>query len=613
MVVRDLITKAQLYSDETTPKSQDRVGGLSFSADGRLLAYRSGEDVCVRTVTGWQQLGRLHVHFCVDLQFAPHGRDLAILAPRESLIWQLNGTAIQDTNAVCRFSHGHDEPLGPRAVVWSPDGSTLFVSDRAERIFVYGVQARRLQSCLDDFIGADKLAVSPDGHFLAAGNWEGRIAVWSLTNLMQVALQRVAPSSVNGLCFSPDNQTLVTGGDDQLVKLWALSMNASHSSALSLTLTREFRGHEAGITSIGYLAGKLISAGWDGTIRTWSTNSPQGWLSEFRPPEGERLLGHFMLGESEDNDRAWYLSSDHGLVGWDLHRAGDPATIAPLPTDVQNLTNRTELTVFSCRSLWHEGKLLYPSADGWICRFVPESGIRSRLFRLPSTDFFIQAVLTNRTIPYLLVAKRDPDSELFRLTGLDLRSGAPATGPWANYINQIAFSGTPPQTIAQSPDGARIVVADRDGMISFWDALLDKAAVQVKPDEPGCRVAFSPDSRSLAVGYYSPKVSVYEASSGRSLTESFRVGLSAVEELRFSTDARTLLTSSDDGSTRMHSLVTRQEMIVLPDTFLISGSCGDKGLLLWLGSMEQGGWAGYLSLPSLAVIDAELAASPAPR
>ncbi len=79
------------------------------------------------------------------------------------------------------------------------------------------------------------------------------------------------------LAFSPDNQTLATAGDDQLIHTW---------SAVSGAPFEVFKGHAAAVSSLAFLpGGDLVSAARDGAAVVW--NPAPEWKLERTIGTGE--------------------------------------------------------------------------------------------------------------------------------------------------------------------------------------------------------------------------------------------------------------------------------------------------------------------------------------
>lgn len=66
----------------------------------------------------------------------------------------------------------------------------------------------------------ETVAISTNSQYLAAGNQQGTILIWSRDNASPRATIRAHQGSVTTLVFSPDDQTLASGGQDGVVRLW---------------------------------------------------------------------------------------------------------------------------------------------------------------------------------------------------------------------------------------------------------------------------------------------------------------------------------------------------------------------------------------------------------
>eukprot|EP00667_Euglena_gracilis_P024912 EG_transcript_28933 len=68
-------------------------------------------------------------------------------------------------------------------------------------------------------------------------------------------------SEVNAVAFSPDGNSVATGSDDAVVRIWSLDGH----------MVRDLRGHEKAVTSLAYSPDNrlLASGSRDQMVRTW--------------------------------------------------------------------------------------------------------------------------------------------------------------------------------------------------------------------------------------------------------------------------------------------------------------------------------------------------------
>jgi WD40 repeat protein/energy-coupling factor transporter ATP-binding protein EcfA2 len=243
--------------------------------------------------------------------------------------------------------------------------------------------------------------------------------------------------------ISPDSRWIVTGGIDNLIRLWDL--RALYASPVVL------RGHDSRLVEFHFTPDghRLLTAGWDGTARLWDLNP----LRPVADPESSRLL-HAWPPDSaswmpapalSSSTRRWLsvIDGDGAVRLWDLHARDPEGGSIPLP--------------------------------------VPRSG-DSPLFGVingPDGRWLLTTSYTNAAEK----EKSHRDSTLW-----DLGSDAPAQRPIP--VRDMERGGT---LLQSSPDGRWLAAnANRSSRFDWGVRLFD-----VKADEPGAAVVVVPPDHVL--------------------------------------------------------------------------------------------------------------------
>jgi hypothetical protein len=110
---------------------------------------------------------------------------------------------------------------------------------------------------------------SPDGKTLVSGSDDNTIKLWNVETGQEIRTLKGHDNSVYSVNFSPDGKTLVSGSWDNTIKLWNVETGQE---------IRTLKGHDSPVRSVNFSPdGKtLVSGSWDNTIKLWNLGTDWG-------------------------------------------------------------------------------------------------------------------------------------------------------------------------------------------------------------------------------------------------------------------------------------------------------------------------------------------------
>ena len=122
------------------------------------------------------------------------------------------------------------------------------------------------------------------------------------------------------MAFSPDGETLASGGGDRTIRLWDVETGQERAA---------LEGHTGRIESVAFSPGGgiLASGGWDGTIRLWdaATGEPRARMEE---PGRYGLTGWVWSLAFDPDGEILASGHDHGVRVWDVEAGRLRSTLA---------------------------------------------------------------------------------------------------------------------------------------------------------------------------------------------------------------------------------------------------------------------------------------------
>jgi WD40 repeat protein len=335
------------------------------------------------------------------------------------------------------------------------------------------------------------LAFSPDGQTLASGGEKGSVSLWDTASGQLKATSKQHKGSVNHLVFSPDGKTLATGGEDSVVNLWEVS---------SGKLRAQLKGQKDYIRSISFSPdGKMLATVGFGNKRAFLWNVSDGRLmSTF--PEGPEPV---------------YLPKPGGIIG----------AVGAVMQIEDHVFSEYEFLTHT--SLSPDGKRLEITTNAAVYLWDIETKLLLKKLGQHNSTIYTSAFSPDGSL--IATASRDRTVELS-----DVATGRTKTvlSGHEERVVQLAFS----------PDGRTLATGSVDKTAKIWDVSTGRLIATLPGhDADVFYLAFSPNGRNIFTASQKT-IRQWDAATGQLITAFNRVS----GAIALSPDGRTLATNGPD-------------------------------------------------------------------
>ncbi len=272
----DLYVVAMSYEPLRTLQCTDARGAplgrseVSVSPDGSMVASATPREICLfdtfsgkrfKTLSmesdmyteGVEQMGNW------ALAFSPDGNMLAVFTDRFRdrgergvLLWDLELEAVTQ-----RLVMGSGLQDWVEEIAFSADAGRIVTTGPDRRVRVWSSKTGRVLRIWSDSLPLRAVAISPDGHFVAAGGESAVVHVWDVESGDLVTTFEGHEGAITALTYSPSGQFLASAATDGTIKMWEMK---------ELKYVRTMDG---GAVSLQFSPdGKMLAAAF-GSLRLW--------------------------------------------------------------------------------------------------------------------------------------------------------------------------------------------------------------------------------------------------------------------------------------------------------------------------------------------------------
>lgn len=522
------------------PTGVEPIFATAVTRDGQFAACGRGKVVCIYHVPTQQLVAQLAGHDDIvrSLAFDPSGERLASGGFRQVKIWRRPHVDLLASFKV-------DGAI--TALAGTPDGRLTAIGLESGQIRLRNAADEEQSKNLDAHTAAvTGLAFSADGKTLYSSSKDKTIRIVDRTG--DVMRTIATPAEINAMALINDGAWLVTGHEDNVVRIWDLAAETGEGE--STEPRREIKGHSQSVTSLAASPDdkkQVISGSADGTVRlwnaelgeqlrTWNHGSPVTAIA--MRPDGVRLAS-----AGEASVKLWKADDSSPLA----ELRGDPRATAQVA--------RIDSQIAFTKSAIQLGQNDIKAYEG------PERRVKTtaEAVKKAEDEELAKAQTTlNEKQESLAKAKENEksDEKAIEKAEKELADAQTARDVALTIIERAKVVAE--RAVTELADAKAVVAADEDKLKQLEEKKTSAEEAAKATEKPIRTLIFTADNRRLISGGEDALLQHYDATFGSPL-ETMPGGDKPISTLAIAADGK-ILQGAGDGAVRTFNVVGQWEL-----------------------------------------------------
>lgn len=512
-----------------TKGSTSAVYGLTFSQDGKIVVAGGYDNILRMFNVAEEEPKELpalsgHAKSIAAIALSPDGKTLASAGGDGIRLWDFT---LSPPKEKVHFQ----EAVAATCLAYAPNGNTLAAGCADSAIRFWNVTfAQPKEKVVKTPAGVTSLAYAAGGQMLASGGSDNIVRLWNAGPGTQRATLEGHAAGITGVAFSGDGRTLVSSSSDWTVRLW-------EPAGIKPGPRFVTRGH----LSYPYAAafspdGKSLATGSeDRSLRLWDFNGPESrerfslkgdnyqiYALAFTPDgksvatcgnsivstlislESRRVIRKFeghagaisSLDISNDGKHLITSSNDKTARIWDLKTGKEEFKL----DKHESYVNSVVFSPTGKKAISAAGYYLYDK-NGQIVYKNNVPIYVDCTVRLWDVDYGNELQVYKGHTAIVGKALVTPDGKYALSSGSDftIRKWDLLTPPAETPPPFILSKSGHLSLLAMAPDGRTFITQGPTTSFTLWETITGKKLQEWTLQENLSRVAYSPDSRHLAV------------------------------------------------------------------------------------------------------------------